>query len=104
MMMDITSKNLSVEILRKPNAVLDFWAEWCHPCMNFKPIFEKVAEDFPNVAFGKVNIEDDHELAKEFGVMSIPTLLFFKAGRETDRIVGTMPEEALKIKIIHFLE
>ncbi len=103
-MMDITSKNLSAEILRKPNAVVDFWAEWCHPCMNFKPIFEKVANDFPGVAFGKINVESDQELARDFDVMSIPTILFFKAGKEVDRFIGTLPEDALKQRITVFLE
>ena len=70
--------------------VVDFFATWCGPCKMLAPIFEKVAEDNPDIAFYKVNVDDAPELASAYGVMSIPTLICFDNGEEVKRNVGAL--------------
>lgn len=78
-----------------PIAMVDFWAEWCGPCKMLGPTIEKLGEDYAGKALiGKVNVDDEPELAHRYGVMSIPTVIFFKDGVELERQVGLMPEEA----------
>lgn len=78
-----------------PLAMVDFWADWCGPCKMVAPAVEKIAADYDGKALvAKVNIDEEPELAQRFGVMSIPTLVFMKDGREIDRKVGVMPPEA----------
>lgn len=77
-----------------PLAMVDFWADWCGPCKMVAPVVEKIADDYDGKALvAKVNIDEEPELAQKFGVMSIPTLVFLKNGREFDRKVGVMPPE-----------
>lgn len=75
-----------------PLAVIDFWAEWCGPCRMLGPVIEQLAQQAEGKALvGKVNVDEEKELAIRFGVMSIPTVVFLKNGREIDRLVGVMP-------------
>ncbi len=77
-----------------PLAMVDFWADWCGPCKMVTPFVEKIADEYDGKALvGKVNIDEEPELAQRFGVMSIPTLVFLKNGKEFDRKVGVMPPE-----------
>ena len=77
-----------------PLAMVDFWASWCGPCMALSPVIESLAEKYEGkVLIGKVNVDEERELAIRYGVMSIPTVVFSKNGREFDRKVGTMPAE-----------
>ena len=81
-------------------AVVDFWAEWCGPCRIMGPIFEAASEEMKDKAkFGKVNVDENQELAERFQVMSIPTLIFFRDGRQVDRFSG-VAEKSLIIKKI----
>lgn len=73
--------------------VIDFWAGWCGPCKQMKPIFESVSEEMEDINFGSVDIEDEQELAGEHGVRSIPTFLVMKDGEIVDRSMGAMPED-----------
>ena len=76
-----------------PVALVDFWAEWCGPCKMLGPTIEKLGKDYEGRALiGKVNVDDEPELARRYGVMSIPTVVFFRDGVEFDRKVGLMPE------------
>ena len=78
-----------------PLAMVDFWASWCGPCKMLSPVVETLAEAYEGRALiGKVNVDEEPELARQFGIMSIPTVVFLKNGREFDRKVGLMPAEA----------
>ena len=74
--------------------MVDFWADWCGPCRMLGPVIEQLAGQYPDVVVGKVNVDDEQELALRYGVMSIPTVIFFKDGKEIDRKVGVMPAGA----------
>ena len=77
-----------------PLAMIDFWASWCGPCKMLSPVVESLGEKFEGkVLVGKVNVDEEPELARQFGVMSTPTVVFLKNGREFDRKVGLMPEK-----------
>jgi len=82
-------------------SVVDFWAPWCGPCKMFGPIFEQVSKKYEDIKFCKLNVDEDSEdISREFGVMSIPTVILFKDGKEINRNIGFMSEDNL----IDFLE
>lgn len=84
--------------------VVDFWAEWCGPCKMIAPILEELAEENAETfKVGKVNVDDNRQTAMQYGVRSIPTLLVFKDGKVAGQIVGAMPKDALKKKILDVL-
>lgn len=75
--------------------MVDFWADWCGPCRMLGPLIEDLAVKYEDKAVvGKVNVDEEQELAIRYGVMSIPTVIFFKDGEEIDRKVGVMPPDA----------
>ncbi len=92
---ELNAKNFD-EFIAKGNVIVDFWAEWCGPCKMMRPVFEEVAgETKGKVKFGKVNIENEQELADRFGVLSIPTLIFFKEGEQVEMNSGFVDKKAL---------
>ena len=90
----ITKANFEAEVLNSDKPVLvDFWASWCGPCRMLAPTIDEVAEEQPGLKVGKVNVDDEPELAMQFGVMSIPTLIFFRGGEAVRKSVGVVPKE-----------
>ena len=86
----VTDKNFQKEVMgAEPTVVVDFWAEWCGPCKAFEPILNEFANVHQEVKVCKVNVDEEEELASKFEIMSIPTLLVFKAGKITNRASGT---------------
>jgi len=92
----ITKENFEAEVLNSDKPVLvDFWASWCGPCMMQGPVLDEMASEYDNIKIGKINIDEQQELAIKYGVMSIPTLMFFKDGKPTDTLVGLRSKEQL---------
>jgi len=80
-------------------AVVDFWAEWCAPCLILAPIIEELAQDYPQVGFGKVNSDENPDIALRYGIMSLPTVIFFKDGEPVDEVIGAVPGEEIEVRI-----
>ncbi len=92
----LTKENFGQEVLKAEKPVLvDFWASWCGPCMMVSPIVDEIAEEHPEYAVGKVNVDEQPELAAQFGIVSIPTLIVFKDGKPAAQTVGVRPKEAI---------
>ena len=93
----ITKDNFDTEVLKSDNPVLlDFWAEWCGPCRMQIPIVHELADEDDTIKVGKVNVDEQPELARKFMVMSIPTLISFKNGEVYKKAVGVQQKEQLK--------
>ena len=93
--LELTKENFESTMDENEILLIDFWAEWCGPCKMFGPVFEKASEDHPDIAFGKVDTENQQELAASFGVRSIPTLAVFREQTLLLLQPGALPGEAL---------
>ncbi|MDD2578620.1 MAG: thioredoxin [Clostridia bacterium] len=97
MALTITTENFDEQVMKSDQPVLlDFWAVWCGPCRMVAPTVDKLAEDYNGrVVVGKINVDEETELAEQFKVMSIPTLYIMKQGQVVERMIGARPYEEL---------
>ena len=87
---------------KKKAVVVDFYAEWCMPCLMIAPVIEELAGKFKQIKFVRINVDENKELASRFDISSIPCLIIFKKGEEVERIKGALPEEVLEEKIAKY--
>ncbi len=102
----LTDANFQKEVLENPEPVLvDFWADWCGPCHMIAPIIDELATDFEGQAkVGKLDVDNDAQVAAQYGIRSIPTLLLFKDGQVVDQVIGVAPKTELVEKLNAVLE
>ena len=94
--LQITKNNFDTEVMNSEKPVLiDFWASWCGPCKMLSPVVDEIAEETTDVKVGKVNVDEQPELARQFGVMSIPTLVLIKDGKVAEQSVGVKPKDTI---------
>ncbi len=95
--LNVTSENYESEVLKSDRKVLiDFYADWCGPCKMMSPIIDEIAEEVINVKVGKVNVDDNGELAMKYGISSIPTIMIFKNGKPSKTFIGVTEKDEIK--------
>ena len=93
---NINKNNFQSEVLNSEKKVLlDFWAPWCGPCRMVVPIVEEIAGERPDIKVGKINVDENPELASQFGIMSIPTLVVIESGEIVNQAMGARPKDAI---------
>ena len=98
---EISDTTFQDAMKKHPFLVIDVWAEWCGPCRMVAPVIEDLAREFAgSVTFGKCNVDQNPTIAASFSVAAIPTLLFFSNGMLVDRVVGALPKEAIKARVM----
>lgn len=94
MLKKLNNHNFQNEIIENTGiALVDFYADWCGPCKMLSPIIDEIAEERTDITVGKVNVDENNSLATKYNVMSIPTMIIFKNGKEQARVVGVRPKE-----------
>lgn len=103
---ELTDDNFEAEVLKSDKPVLvDFWAVWCGPCKMLGPTVEEISKEYEGkLKVGKLNVDDNSRMASQYGIMSIPSLLFFKGGQVVDQLVGAVPKKQLTDKLDKILD
>lgn len=98
----VTEADFQQQVMQNDKAVLvDFWAEWCQPCRVMEPALEEISNELSEkLVVAKLNVDENPEVAQQFQVMSIPTMILFKNGQAVDQLVGAMPKEAVVNKLM----
>ena len=97
---DLTKDNFRQTYEENNLVIIDFWAEWCGPCKNFAPVFERVSEKYPDVVFGKIDTESEQDVAAHFSIRSIPTIMVIREGLELYCEPGALNEKQLDELIV----
>lgn len=93
---ELTKENFEAEVLNSDKTVLvDFWASWCGPCRMLSPVVDEIAEERTDIKVGKVNVDNEEDLAMRYGIMSIPTLIVFRGGEVKAQTMGVQPKAAI---------
>ena len=101
---EVTDATFYDFIKQYPVVVVDCWAPWCGPCRMISPVIEELASDYAGkVVFGKLNVDENPAVAAEYGIMSIPTLLFARNGEVVDRLIGAVPRQIIEAKLRQIL-
>jgi len=101
---EVTDATFYDFIKQYPVVVVDCWAPWCGPCRMISPVIEELASDYAGkVVFGKLNVDENPAVAAEYGIMSIPTLLFARNGEVVDRLIGAVPRQVIEAKLRRLL-
>lgn len=93
---ELNSKNFEATINDNPFVMIDFWAPWCGPCRSFAPVYDKISQDHDDIIFAKVNTEEEMEIAAQFQIRSIPTLMIFRENIIVFSQPGALPENSLR--------
>ncbi len=105
---DVDEKTFDKEVIERSkevSVIVDFWAEWCKPCLLIAPILESLAKKYKGkVILAKVNVDENRNLAAKYGIMSIPTVKMFKNGKPVDEFIGVIPKEAIEKWIRRYID
>ena len=102
--MELTSENFNREMKNNDLLLVDFWAEWCGPCKSMHPIFTRMAKKYKRVRFARVNVDNAQDIARKYGVQSIPTFIMFKNGEIANTMVGAVGEPGIHMICKKFVD
>lgn len=99
----ITDATFDRFVADHPVVLVDFWAEWCHPCRMLAPAIDALAKDMQGITIAKLNVDENRDTAIKYGIMSIPTLLYFKDGKLVDKTIGVVSKDTIETKLLNLL-
>jgi thioredoxin 1 len=96
---EVTDASFDKFVKENPKVVVDCWAAWCAPCRMLSPVIDKLAEEKPDIKFAKLNVDRNRKIPMKYGIMSIPTLLYFKDGALVEKTLGALPKIAIEARL-----